>query len=58
MKKQSEGDEIRKIRAEALRRAAKIAQHEESPLAMELWNRACQRIQVLLEAEAAKLETP
>lgn len=56
MNNESESHEIRKIRADALRRAAKIAQYEESPLAVDLWNCACQRIQGLLEAEAAKLE--
>jgi hypothetical protein len=56
MKTENDGDNIRRIRAQAMRQAAKIAELEESPLAVELWNRACQRIQHLLEAEAAKLE--
>jgi len=50
-----EGD-IRKIRADSLRQAALIAEAAQSPLAVELWNEACQRIQRLLAAEAAKIE--
>ena len=56
MKTDKDTNELGKIRAEALRRAAKIAESESSPIAVEMWNRACQRIQKLLEAEAAKVE--
>ncbi|HEY3856174.1 MAG TPA: hypothetical protein VGO67_17440 [Verrucomicrobiae bacterium] len=50
--------DLRKIRAEMLRQAAKIAESEQSPLALEVWNEACGRIQQLLGAEAAKYERP
>jgi hypothetical protein len=56
MKTGNHSGDNRRIRAQALRRAAKIAELEESPLAVDLWNRACQRIQQLLEAEASKVE--
>lgn len=46
----------RRIRAEALRRAARIAESEESLLAIDYWNCACRRIAARLEAEAARLE--
>jgi len=49
-------DSRRNLQADALRLAARIAAAEESPLALDVWNRACQRIQNLIEAEAAKLE--
>lgn len=56
MKTESRDDDVRKIRADALRQAAKIAESEQSPLAVELWNEACRRIQQVLGAEAAKIE--
>ena len=56
MKTENRGDDIQKIRAEALRQAAKIAESEQSPLAVELWNEACRRIEQLLGAEAARIE--
>jgi hypothetical protein len=56
MKTEDRASEIRKIRADVLRQAAKIAESEQSPLAVEFWNEACRRIQGLLGAEAAKIE--
>jgi hypothetical protein len=56
MKSEKQGDDTRKIRADALRQAAKIAESEQSPLAVGLWNEACRRIEQLLGAEAAKIE--
>ncbi len=47
----------RRIRAEALRHAARLAESEESLLAVDYWNGACRRIVERLEAEAARLET-
>lgn len=46
----------RRIRAEALRDAARIAESEESLLAVDYWNCACRRISERLEAEAARVE--
>ncbi len=48
---------FRKVRAEALRRAALIAEAEESVLAVDYWNSACRRVAKRLKAEAEKLET-
>ena len=56
MKTEKQRDDNRKIRAEVLRQAAKIAESEQSPLAVEFWNDACRRIQQLLGEEAAKIE--
>ena len=56
MNSENQGGNIPKIRANALRQAAKIAESEQSPLAVEIWNEACRRIQRLLGAEAAKIE--
>ena len=56
MKTENLRSDSRKIHAEALRQAAKIAESQQSPLAVELWNEACRRIQQLLGAEAAKIE--
>ncbi len=56
MKTKKQGDDIRKIRADVLRQAAEIAESAQSPLAVELWNEACQRIQQLLRAEITKIE--
>jgi hypothetical protein len=56
MKTENQGDDIRKIHADVLRQAAKIAESAQSPLAVELWNEACRRIQQLLGAEVAKIE--
>jgi hypothetical protein len=56
MKIEKQSDDIRKIRADVLRQAAKIAESEQSPLAVEFWNEACRRIQQLLGDEAAKIE--
>jgi hypothetical protein len=56
MKIENPGGDTQKIRVEALRQAAKIAESEQSPLAVELWNEACRRIQQLLGAEAARIE--
>ena len=56
MKIENPAGDNQKIRVEALRQAAKIAESEQSPLAVELWNEACRRIQQLLGAEAAKIE--
>jgi hypothetical protein len=56
MKTESESQERREMKAEALRQAAKIAEAEQSPLAAELWNEACHRIQELLRAEAVRIE--
>ena len=56
MKTDNGVNDTREIRAEALRQAAKIAESEQSPLAVEFWNEACRRIQQLLGAEAAKIE--
>ena len=56
MKTEKQGSDTRKIRADVLRQAAMIAESQQSPLAVELWNEACRRIQQLLGAEAAKIE--
>jgi len=56
MQTTTQGDEVRKIQIEVLRKAARIAELEESPIAVDIWNRACHRISQLLEAEAAKME--
>ncbi|MGO8697831.1 MAG: hypothetical protein ACLQVY_08965 [Limisphaerales bacterium] len=56
MKIEKEGKDLKKIRADVLRQAAKIAESEQSPLAVDLWNEACRRIQQVLRAEAAKFE--
>ena len=56
MQTQNQGEDVRKVRAEVLRRAAKIAEFEQSPVAVDTWNHACHRICQLLEAEAAKIE--
>jgi hypothetical protein len=56
MKTEEQGADTRRIRADALRQAAKIAESQQSPLAVELWNDACRRIQQLLGDEAAKIE--
>ena len=45
-----------RLQAETWRQAARIAESEESPLAAEFWNHACQRIARQLEAHAARLE--
>ena len=52
----NDASDVRKIRAEILRQAAAIAESEASPLAVEYWNHACQRIAHRLEAQAACLE--
>jgi len=49
-------NENRRLQAETLRHSAMLANSEESPLAVEYWNHACQRIAQRLEAQAAKLE--
>ena len=48
--------EVRRIQAEIMRQAARIAESEASPLAVEYWNRACQRIAQRLDARAITLE--
>jgi hypothetical protein len=55
-KSDTQCDDNRRIRADVFRQAAKIAESEQSPLAVEHWNEACRRIQQLLGAEAAKIE--
>jgi hypothetical protein len=56
IKNQTVEDLILTTRAGTLRQAGKIAETQQSPLAAELWNLACRRIQEVLLAEAGKLD--
>ena len=48
--------DVRRLRVEVLRQAARIAESEASLLAADYWNHACQRIAQRLAAQAAREE--